>query len=260
MPKRKPVRTVKVTTDVIREEEGGIYLRGIKVGETTSNVPHDEAVKQLQEAWDDDIQWANDLEISRVIAASVVAPHVKPCESIDDLKSPFSTLRRIDLGEGVRAYACPGKEASDEIKEAILALEYGRDLLRGGEIVRNWNRDKKSPDVLPGYVTELLRKAYYLGRLTERITVRPHEPNAATGRRVKGGSKKGGEISNLGATAEALRTATRFDELRKASPGRKVGSIVKDIIEEFGVSETTVYRHRRTVAALKLTVKASRCQ
>ena len=175
---RKP--RISVVKDIVEYEDGGIYWREKKVGETRSSIPHSEFVKEMQRMGDHAGNLSAELNRVTVEAADVVRPHAQQFKRRPDLVPIGREVFWLDLGDGRKCYSLPALDTlpdneREKMRDAIEVLRLIRELRA---IVKN------------GGDCDTLTEAYRLGRIAERLSIRAFEHPAEVGRVMIGGTTR----------------------------------------------------------------------
>jgi hypothetical protein len=102
---------------------------------------------------------------------------------------------------------------------------------------------------------EVANRVFYITTAMARMRTRPFEPAAERGLKQIEGAAKGGRAR--ADSEKPGQVLARFQELQRADPSVKVGSICAQVADEFDITERTVYRYRK---AAKSADGASHCQ
>lgn len=89
---------------------------------------------------------------------------------------------------------------------------------------------------------------FHLGQVHARMMVRPAEPSTMTGRKVRGGGRKGAKLaeSHWEGKRESHKVVyAAFQSLRKKEPDLPITEVTQRIVERFGWSAKTIGNIRR---------------
>lgn len=99
-------------------------------------------------------------------------------------------------------------------------------------------------DLARGDVRSAAARAYLVGRLWERMGVRPFESVALLGRKVAAGASKGGKARAAKATPEEV--VAMVNEIKAMEPRRKRKDIYQEVGGEHGVKLRTIQRRLKS--------------
>ena len=199
----------------------GIYQRRV----VPEDIPPEEAERRLEESFE---KLANPRSIHSWLnewlecLADIIRPY---------LDTNSKQRYALNLGDGWKFHRV-ASELPDQVRDAIDCQNEIRILLdRTGD-----------DDSLAGDLGWVVNTAFRLGRMTEKMKIRPFEPLARTGAKVHGGGSEGAAIVNAG-HAELHKQYQREVEKVMQERSLKYTPASEIVGETFGVDGRTVRNH-----------------